>query len=64
VLSAYLFDQRQGQRITAWTDALHGLAGSQVLWLDLLDASDSEEREVRTALGLEDIPGAHGGKRD
>jgi magnesium transporter len=55
VLSAHLFDQRQGKSITAWTDALHGLAGSQVLWLDLMDASDSEEREVRAALGLEDI---------
>jgi magnesium transporter len=55
MLSAYLFDQRQGKRIEAWTDALRDLGASQVLWLDLLDASESEEREVREALGLNDL---------
>ena len=55
MLSAYLFDQRQGKSIEAWTDALHDLGASQVLWLDLLDASENEERQVREALGLNDL---------
>jgi hypothetical protein len=35
MVSAYLFDQRRGERIEAWQDALGGLTESQVLWLDL-----------------------------
>jgi magnesium transporter len=55
MLSAYLFDQRLGENVEAWADALHGLSGSQVLWLDLLDASAAEEGELKDALGLEDL---------
>jgi magnesium transporter len=55
MLSAYLFDQRQGESVAAWADAVQHLAGSQVLWLDLLDISDAEELEVQDALGLEDL---------
>lgn len=52
MVSAYLFDQRRGERIDAWQDALGGLTESQVLWLDLQDGSEKEEREVRAALDL------------
>jgi len=52
LLSAYLFDQRRGERIEAWEDALGSLSTAQVLWLDLQEASESEEREVRAALDL------------
>jgi magnesium transporter len=55
MLSAYLFDQRHGESVAAWADALQHLDGSQVLWLDLLDISDAEEAEVQNALGLEDL---------
>lgn len=55
MLSVYLFDQRQGKRIEAWPDALHDLGASQVLWLDLLDPSETEECEVREALGLNEL---------
>lgn len=55
MLSAYLFDQRHGESVAAWADALQHLEGSQVLWLDLLDISDSEEAEVKDALGLKDL---------
>jgi magnesium transporter len=55
MLSAYLFDQRQGENVAAWADAVKHLEGSQVLWLDLLDISDAEELEVKDALGLEDL---------
>jgi magnesium transporter len=52
VLSAYLFDQRCGESVEAWQDALSGLTTDQVLWLDLQEAAESEEGEVRAALEL------------
>jgi len=52
VLNAYLFDQQHGERIEAWQDALRDLTESQVLWLDLQEASGKEEREVKAALDL------------
>ena len=52
MLSAYLFDQRHGERIEAWQDALRGLSESQMLWLDLQEPSEKEESEVREALDL------------
>jgi magnesium transporter len=55
MLSAYLFDQRHGESVAEWADAVKHLEGSQVLWLDLLDISDAEEAEVQDALGLEDL---------
>jgi magnesium transporter len=55
MLSAYLFDRRRGESVEAWADAIEHLAGSQVLWLDLLDVSAAEEAEVKDALGLEDL---------
>jgi magnesium transporter len=55
MLSAYLFDQSQGESVTEWADAVQHLEGSQVLWLDLLDISDAEEAEVQDALGLKDL---------
>src|SRR2546422_9798051 len=55
MLSAYLFDQRQGKRIEAWADVLHDLDQNEVLWLDLLEPSAEEEREVREALSLDEL---------
>lgn len=55
MLSAYLFDQRQGENVAAWAEAVQHLTASQVLWLDLLDVSDAGELEVKDALGLEDL---------
>ena len=52
MVSAYLFDQRRGERIEAWQDALRGLSESQMLWLDLQDSSEKEESKVREALHL------------
>ena len=52
MLSACLFDQRHGERIEAWQDALHGLTESQMLWLDLQEPSEKEASEVRAALEL------------
>src|SRR6476620_1794678 len=52
MLSAYLFDQRGGERIEAWQDALRGLTERQMLWLDLQDSSEKDESKVRAALDL------------
>lgn len=54
MLSAYLFDQRQSNRIEAWPDVLRNLGESQLLWLDLVETSAEEEREVAETLGLDD----------
>ena len=54
MLSAYLFDQRQGSEIEAWEDALRDLSESQVLWLDLEEPSEAEVSHVRRALALSD----------
>jgi magnesium transporter len=54
MLSAYLFDQRQGTRVEAWAEALDDLGEHQVLWLDLHDATEEEESEVTRALDLSD----------
>ena len=55
MLSAYLFDQRRGERIEAWREVLDGLGDDQMLWLDLVEPSGDEEGEVREALGLDDL---------
>lgn len=52
MVSAYLFDQQHGEPIEAWQDALRDLNESQMLWLDLQNPSEKEEREVREALDL------------
>jgi hypothetical protein len=48
MLSAYLFDQRQGESVAAWADKVQQLEGSQVLWLDLLDISDGGRTSRRS----------------
>lgn len=54
MLSAYLFDERRSQRVDGWADVLEDLGESQVLWLDLVEPSREEQREVREALGLDE----------
>jgi magnesium transporter len=49
-----LFDQRHGESIESWQDALRSLTERQMLWLDLQEASRTEESEVRAALDLRD----------
>ena len=54
MLTAYLFDQRHGKEIEDWADALRKLSKRQLLWVDLTDASEEEEREVREGFDLAD----------
>ena len=55
MLRAYLFDKRRGQKTEAWADALSSLTKNQVLWVELLEPSAEEVREVAAAFGLEDL---------
>lgn len=54
MLTAFLFGDRHGTEIEGWAEAVGGLKKDQVLWLDLLDASDEEEQAVRSAFELAD----------
>ena len=50
MVTAYLFDRRQGKGVDDWAESLHGLDENQVLWLDLMDASEDEVAEVLDTL--------------
>ena len=52
MVSAYLFDQREGERVEDWAGAFHGLNKNQILWIDLVDASKDETVDVLDALDL------------
>ena len=54
MVTAYLFDRRQGKTIDSWADSVRGLSESEVLWLDLENASEDEGREARETPGLGD----------
>jgi magnesium transporter len=54
MVTAYLFDRRQGKSVENWVESLHGLDKNQVLWVDLLDASEDEAAEVLDTLDLAD----------
>ena len=52
MVSAYLFDQRQGARVEDWVGALDGLNKNQILWIDMVDASKDETVDVLDELDL------------
>ena len=54
MVTAYLFDRRQGKSVDDWAKALAGLGKNDVLWLDLEGASEDEQHEVHEALELGD----------
>ena len=54
MVTAYIFDRRQGKSVDDWAESLHGLDENQVLWLDLMDASEDEVAEVLDRLELGD----------
>ncbi|MFL6049632.1 MAG: magnesium transporter CorA family protein [Gaiellales bacterium] len=55
VVKAYLFDKRQGEMIEDWAGSLQHLSKSQMLWIDLQDASSEQAAAVFDALDLGDI---------
>lgn len=52
MVSAYLFDRREGESVEDWAGALRGLNKNQLLWIDLVDASKDEAVDVLDALDL------------
>lgn len=54
MLSAYLFNRREGKQVEAWPEELRGLGKREVLWIDLEDASPEEVRSVSAVLELSD----------
>ena len=54
MLTAYLFDERRGKAVEDWADVVGELSENQVLWVDLVDPSDDDERAVREAFELAD----------
>jgi magnesium transporter len=54
MLTAYLFDQRQGKKVDAWAEAFRSLSKNEVLWLDLADPSEDEASEVCEVIGVGD----------
>jgi magnesium transporter len=55
MLTAYLFDRKHGKEIEDWADALGKLSKTHLLWVDLTDASDEEERAVQEGFDLADL---------
>jgi magnesium transporter len=64
MVTAYLFDRRQGTSVDDWAGSLHNLDKNQVLWLDVVDASEDDAAEVLGALGLGDAGGLRLGDPD
>jgi magnesium transporter len=52
MVTAYLFDRRQGKSVEDWTESLHGLNKNQILWIDVMDASKDEAANLVDALDL------------
>src|SRR5882724_7822487 len=57
MVTAYLFDRQEGKGVDDWTDSLRHLNKDQVLWLDLMGASEGEAAEVLDRLDLGDAGG-------
>jgi len=57
MVTAHLFDQQQGKSVENWAESIHRLNREQVLWIDLMDASEDETAEVLDALDLDDAEG-------
>ena len=59
MLTAYLFDKQRGARTDAWRDAAQTLSSTQLLWIDLCEPTDEEEREVAETFDLTAIEAEH-----
>jgi magnesium transporter len=54
MVTAYLFDRRQGKSVEDWAESLDRLGRNQILWIDLMDPSEDEAARVFEALDLGD----------
>jgi magnesium transporter len=64
MMTAHLFDRREGRGVDDWAESLRHLDKNQVLWLDLTDASEQETAEVVEALDLGEAGGLRLGDPD
>jgi magnesium transporter len=55
MLTAYVFDDESGEAVEDWAGSLASLSDDQVLWVDLLEPSDEEERAAREGFGLDPV---------
>ncbi|MGZ4357368.1 MAG: magnesium transporter CorA family protein [Gaiellaceae bacterium] len=53
-MTAFLFDQKRGEQIDAWAEAVENLGDDQIVWIDLLEPTEAEELEVAETLDLGD----------
>jgi magnesium transporter len=54
VLTVFLFDERESERVENWRAAFEGLADDQLLWLALRDATEEEVTALQDVLKLGD----------
>ena len=53
MLTAYVFDRERGEEDRELDhESLAGLSEDHVLWVDLLDPSQDEDRDIRKGFGL------------
>jgi magnesium transporter len=52
MLTAHIFDHERGEDVEDWAGLLSELSDDQVLWVDLLEPTEDEERAVWEELGL------------
>ncbi len=54
MLAAYLFDERQGKPVEDWAKLVGKLGENQLLWVDLIDPSEEDDRAARSGFELGD----------
>ena len=55
MLAAYLFDERRGQPVGDWQDLVGKLEENQLLWVDLIDPSEDDDRAARSGFKLGEV---------
>ena len=55
MLRAYVFDDERGQAVEDWAASLSSLGKDRMLWVDLVDPSEEEERAAWEGLGLDPV---------
>lgn len=61
VVTAYLFDRRRGRQVESWEQSLRSLGANELLWLDLVDAPEDEQRAACGALGVDETVSVEAG---
>jgi magnesium transporter len=54
MVTAYLFTQRQGEKVEDWAECFQRLNKRQILWIDVMDPSEGEGADLLDALDIGD----------